>query len=66
MSNPRERKTIDVWRILVNYGQGWEHETTELSFREARANARAYREAAPQYPVRLRSGRDRKEATTCA
>lgn len=31
MSNSYLRKTIDVWRLYVNYGDGWEHETAELS-----------------------------------
>lgn len=58
----RERKTRDVWRFFVNYGQGWEHETTELSRDAMKENRRAYRESCP-YPLRIRRGRDRIE--TC-
>lgn len=25
-----QRTTVDSWEIHVNYGQGWEHECTEL------------------------------------
>lgn len=29
-----QRKTRDTWELWIDYGQGWEHETTELSWRE--------------------------------
>lgn len=57
---PYQRKTRDVWHILVNYGHGWEHETTEMSWREAREQLRTYR-ANCQYPVRARRRRERIE-----
>jgi hypothetical protein len=29
-----QRKTRDVYRLFVDYGQGWEHELDEFSLRE--------------------------------
>lgn len=60
MSRAYVRKTVDVWRVYVNYGQGWEHECTELSRADVKVNSKAYRESCP-YPVRVRKGRERKE-----
>lgn len=49
-----KRKTTDEWHILVWYGShGWEHETTETSWKDARAQLKCYRENCPQYPVKL-------------
>ena len=53
MSNYK-RKTTDEWQIHVCYGShGWEHETTEESWKDARAQVKCYRENAPQYPVKV-------------
>lgn len=30
-----QRKTRDVWRFYVDYGQGWEHELDEFSLRRS-------------------------------
>jgi hypothetical protein len=49
----RQRKTADEWRFWVNYGQGWEHETTELTFREAREQSRTYATNCPEYPRKI-------------
>lgn len=57
----RERKTVDTWQLHVNYGQGWEHEITESTSREARERRREYRENCPQYPTRIVYRRERKE-----
>lgn len=46
------RKTKDVWEIQVDYGYGWECETTEETSSEAKAQARCYRENV-HYPVRI-------------
>jgi len=48
----RQRTTRDTWQIHVNYGQGWEHECTEFSRKDAREQLKTYRENAPEYPVR--------------
>jgi hypothetical protein len=53
-----QRKTRDVWRFWLNYGQGWEHECTELTREAMRENRRAYRENCP-YPLRIVKGRER-------
>ncbi len=49
----RVRKTIDEWRLHVDYGQGFEHEVSEATWREARERRREYRENCPQYPCKL-------------
>lgn len=48
------RKTRDEWEIQVNYGygQGWECDTTEETWKDAKAQAKTYRENVP-YPVRI-------------
>lgn len=56
-----QRKTRDVWRFYVNYGQGWEHELDEFSLREVRQRQKEYRENCPQYPTRVVRGRERIE-----
>lgn len=55
----RQRKTRDAWHLMIDYGQGWEHETTEHSLADARARLREYRENCPQYPARLKRARER-------
>lgn len=55
------RKTIDVWRLYVNYGYGWEHELDEFSRVEARQRLREYRENCPQYPCKIVKGREPKK-----
>lgn len=54
----RERKTIDVWRFFVDYGYGEEHELDEYTPSEARKRLREYQENCPQYPARIRKGRE--------
>ena len=53
-----QRKTKDVWYLYANYGQGWEHETTEETFREAREQVKCYRENCPQYAFRIAMKRE--------
>jgi hypothetical protein len=53
----KQNKFLYGWKILVNYGQGWEWETWEDSWKEAKARLREYRENAPQYPVKATRGR---------
>ena len=45
------RTTVDTWQIHVDYGQGFEHEVTEFSFKAFRENMKAYRENC-NYPVK--------------
>ena len=49
---PRERKTVDAWEILVDYGQGWESECIELNYFSMLVNRRTYRENC-NYPVKV-------------
>ena len=54
----KPNKYLYGWKIAINYGQGYEYECFELTFKEARARAREYRENAPAYPVRITRGRE--------
>ena len=54
------RKTIDTWQLLINYGYGWEVETTENSKKEAVNQLRCYRENV-KYPVKIAKKRIKKE-----
>ena len=56
-----QRKTRDVYRLFVDYGQGWEHELDEFSLREIRQRQKEYSENCPQYPTRVTRGRERIE-----
>ena len=55
------RKTVDVWRFYVDYGQGWEHELDEYTWAEAKKRKREYAENCPQYPTKIVKGREKKE-----
>jgi len=55
------RKTVDCWRMYVNYGNGWEYELTEYSRAEIRQRQKEYAENCPQWPVKVVKGRERKE-----
>ena len=46
------RKTKDVWDFYVNYGQGWEYETRELTRDARKENIKAYRENC-SYPLKV-------------
>ena len=54
-----QRKTRDTWEIWVNYGQGWEHETTELSRAEMKENRKAYRDNVPGINLKVIRRRER-------
>lgn len=51
-------KFLYVWKLYVHYGQGWEHELTELSRSEIVQRAKEYRENCPQYPIKISCGRE--------
>lgn len=59
-----QRKTRDVWKLMVNYGygHGWEHELTEFTIAEARQRLKEYRENCPQYPARIVMAREKDVA----
>ena len=58
----RLRKTADEYQLHVNYGQGWEHETSEATRAEAREQKECYRINCPEYPTRIVKRRVRIEA----
>lgn len=56
-----ERKTVDCWRMYVDYGFGWEYELTEYSKVDIKARIREYTENCPQYPIKTVKGREKKQ-----
>lgn len=56
-----QRKTRDIWKLMVDYGKGWEHEITEFTRAEAKQRLKEYRENCPQYPARIVMDRERIE-----
>lgn len=48
-----KRKTIDVWIVQGNYGQGWEDVTSSESYKEARQDLKDYKENDKNYLYRL-------------
>lgn len=38
-----QRKTIDRWDIMSNYGYGWECECSEYTYKEAKQTIKEYR-----------------------
>lgn len=46
------RKTYDEYEIQGNNGYGWECETTEETYKDAKAQAKCYRENV-NYPIRI-------------
>lgn len=39
-----QRKTIDRWDIMTNYGYGWECENSEYTWKDAKRSIKEYRE----------------------
>lgn len=56
----RPRTTRDVWEFYVNYGQGWEHEGTEVTREAMKENRKAYRENC-KHPLKIVKKRERIE-----
>lgn len=54
------RKTRDRWDIMTNYGYGWEAECSAYTLKEAKADARAYRENT-RAAVRIEKHREKIE-----
>lgn len=53
------RKTRDVWDIETNWGYGWEVETSEVTYQDAREQLRCYqRESFGRYQVRMKRRRE--------
>lgn len=53
----RVNKWLYGWKLYVNYGQGWEYETFEATWKGYRENRKAYREECP-YPQKWTQGRE--------
>jgi len=51
------RKTVDEYRLFVDYGEGWYHETTEPSWKELRARVKEYRTNCPEHALKTRKVR---------
>lgn len=56
----KERKTIDRWDIMTNYGYGWECENSEYTLQDAKRSLKEYRENISG-SVRLEKHREKKE-----
>jgi hypothetical protein len=63
-SNPRQRKTRDVWVVQGNYGQGWEDVTAEETFKEIRQRVKEYRENEPGTAFRVKLTREKIETAS--
>lgn len=55
-----ERKTIDRWDIMTNYGYGWECECSEYTWKEAKQRLKEYRENI-RGAVRVEKHREKKQ-----
>ena len=53
----KNNKYLYGWRFSVNYGQGYEYECFELTFKEMRVQRKAYLENC-NYPLRITRGRE--------
>jgi len=56
-----KRKTIDLWIVQGNYGQGWEDVTSSESYKEARQDLKDYIENDKFFSYRLILKRVKKE-----
>jgi len=54
----KNNKYLYGYKILVNYGYGWEYEIFEETLKEAKQRIEEYRENCPQYSVKLSQGRE--------
>lgn len=54
------RKTIDVFQIHVDYGQGKEYACAEFTASAARRTLKEYRENSPEYHAEMKRKRDHK------
>ncbi len=54
-----QRKTIDRWDIMTNWGYGWECENSEYTREDAKRSYREYKEnSCGRYSVRLEKHRE--------
>ena len=57
MPEKKKNKYLYGWKLYVNYGAGWEYETFNESFRDAKAEKKLYLENC-NYPVKISQGRE--------
>ena len=56
-----QRKTVDVFDVMTNYGYGWEAEVTEVSLKDAVQTKKEYIEnARGLIGIYIRKRRERK------
>lgn len=55
-----KRKTKDVYEIQCNYGYGWDCETVEETWKDAKSQLKCYHENI-SYPVRIVKKREKIE-----
>ena len=53
---PKKNKYLYGWKFYVNYGQGWEYETFETTYKGMVKNRKAYQENC-FYPLKITNGR---------
>lgn len=56
-----QRKTVDRYDIMTNYGYGWECECREYTWKDAKQTAKEYRENTSA-AVRIEKHREPKQA----
>ncbi len=49
----KNRKTVDMFEIHVNYGKGYECVCTEFTIAAAQTTLLAYKENSPEYPAKF-------------
>jgi len=54
---PKINKYLYGWKLYVNYGQGWEYETFEPTYKEYKTNRKAYAENCA-FPTKWTRGRE--------
>jgi len=53
----KANKYLYGWKLYVNYGDGWEYETFNEKFRDAKEEKKLYHQNC-NYPVKLSHGRE--------
>ena len=54
----KTNKYLYGYKIYLNYGQGWEYELFETTWKEARERLAEYRANCPEYPITYARGRE--------
>ena len=52
-----KRKTHDEWTLYIDYGYGFEEETTEFTYKDIMQRVKEYRENCPQYARKIEKHR---------